>query len=122
MNRALILPSDRRAFGREARLTRARIVPVSRASTPATPGACDAIVVNVGEGGLQVTTDSEIRTGAPMRVAFDDPGIPEVLATVVWVRRNRTRVLGDYTAGLVFKLAGQPGVARLLAAQSDTAE
>jgi len=129
MNDTLLLPQDRRTEGREARLARASLACVNRRAAegavaseagvrPASPDA-GATVVNAGKGGLQVTTDAELRVGDILRLTFEEASIGEIASVVVWVRKNKTRILGDFTAGLVFRPANQPGVTRLLATRAD---
>jgi hypothetical protein len=117
MSDNLLLPQDRRTEGREARLARVSLACVNR---HAAEGA-GATVVNTGKGGLQVTTDAELKVGDVLRLSFEESGIGEIAAVVIWVRKNKTRILGDFTAGLVFRPVNQPGVTRLLATRADLA-
>lgn len=86
------------------------------------------LTANVGEGGLLVTTDHPLSIGDLLRTVFTatDEGPVELMAKVVWMRKNSVRLLGWYTAGLAFQPAGQPGskslVRRAMAAGPRSAE
>ena len=70
---------------------------------------------NAGEGGVMVTTDQPLSIGDLVRIVFtaqhEEP--IELMAKVVWTRKNSVRLIGWYTAGLAFTPAGQAGVKRL---------
>ncbi len=70
---------------------------------------------NAGEGGIMITTDQAVSVGDVLRIVFtarhEEP--IELLARVIWTRKNSVRLLGWYTAGLGFQPTGQDGVKRL---------
>lgn len=72
---------------------------------------------NVGEGGAMIVTDQPMSIGDLLRTVFTNHNEEpvELMAKVVWLRKNSVRLLGWYTAGVAFTPAGQPGTKTLVA-------
>lgn len=115
---------EKRAHPRSAYELEGRAEVINRRS--AAPGPFPAHLVNVGGGGIAVTLDAELSTGDLLRFTLRPPtgasastGTPpaplSLDAQVVWIRRNGMRLIGSFTAGLMFRPAGQDGAARLVA-------
>lgn len=71
---------------------------------------------NISEGGAMIVTDQPMSVGDLLRTVFtnkDEEPI-ELMAKVVWLRKNSVRLLGWYTAGVNFSPVGQPGVKSLV--------
>lgn len=81
--------------------------------------AGDAVVADINEYGLRLSSDTAYQPGTLLRItvlapAYGEPPV-EVRAEVIWSRRNDLPQFGRHSCGALFKPEFQPEIQDLLA-------
>lgn len=83
----------------------AEVTPVTAASQKRETVRFDVLSSNVSRGGMMVHyNEDRLQQGYSLTLRFPTPdkGLIQLVARVVWTRRNSINLLGRYSAGLSF--------------------